>query len=87
VGEVRGVGLIAAIELVKNKKTHELFAPIGDVGMKCRDYCFSNGLVMRAVRDAMVLAPPLIITRAEIDELIGLAKHCLDLTAKDLGYL
>jgi putrescine aminotransferase len=58
---------------------------VGRVGTLCRDHCFDNGLVMRAVRDAMVLSPPLILTREQIDGLIDLARHCLDLTAKDMG--
>ena len=85
VGEVRGVGMLAAIELVKNKATREFFEPAGDVGTICRDFCFENGLVMRAVRDTMIIAPPLISTKAEIDEMAALARRCLDLTAQRLG--
>jgi putrescine aminotransferase len=85
VGEVRGVGLLAGIELAKNKATREFFQPIGDVGTICRDYCFSNGLVMRAVRDTMIIAPPLISTKADIDAMWELAKRSLDQTAAQLG--
>ncbi|MGQ0656574.1 MAG: aspartate aminotransferase family protein [Chromatiales bacterium] len=85
VGEVRGVGLLAAIELVQDKAARRFFEPIGDVGTLCRDFCFDNGLVMRAVRDTMILAPPLISTRADIDEMWLLAKKSLDMTAARLG--
>jgi len=85
VGEVRGVGMVAAIELVKDKGKRLPFDPQGDVGTICRDHSFHNGLVMRATKDSMILSPPLIISRAEIDELIGVARHCIDLTAKDIG--
>jgi putrescine aminotransferase len=44
-----------------------------------------NGLMMRAVRDGMVLAPPLIITRAEVDRLVERARLAIDLTHRDLG--
>ncbi len=85
VGEVRGKGLLAAIELVKDK-THRTFFPRElDVGTQCRNHCFSNGLVMRAIRDTMVLSPPLIISRDEVDEIVRLARRCFDLTASDLG--
>jgi putrescine aminotransferase len=84
VGEVRGVGFIGALELVADKATHRFFPDRGDVGLICRDHCFSNGLVMRAVRDTMVIAPPLVMERAQIDELIEKAWRCLDLTARDL---
>jgi putrescine aminotransferase len=84
VGEARGVGFIAALELVADKATRRFFADRGDVGLICRDHCFSNGLVMRAVRDTMIIAPPLVMERAQIDELIEKAWRCLDLTARDL---
>ena len=84
VGETRGVGFLRALELVKNKHTREFFDPVGDAGQKCRDICFNNGLVMRAIRDTMVVSPPLIMTREQIDELIELVNKCLDLTAREL---
>ena len=85
VGETRSCGLIAALELVEDKARRRYFPPARRVGLTCRDHCFANGLVMRAVRDVMVLAPPLIITEAEIDELVARARTALDLTARDLG--
>jgi len=85
VGEVRGVGMIAAMELVEHKPSRAFFDPKRNVGLTCRNHCFANGLVMRACRDVMVLAPPLSITKAEIDDLVSMAAKCLDLTAKDLG--
>ncbi|MDR3498389.1 MAG: aspartate aminotransferase family protein [Parvibaculum sp.] len=85
VGETRGVGLIGGIELVKDKKTREKYPSELDVGYRCRVHCFDNGLVMRAIGDTMVLSPPLVITKGELDELFGLARRCIDLIAKDLG--
>ncbi|HBN9710525.1 putrescine--pyruvate aminotransferase [Pseudomonas aeruginosa] len=80
VGEARGVGMVAALELVKNKKTRERFIDKG-VGMLCREHCFRNGLIMRAVGDTMIISPPLVIDPSQIDELITLARKCLDQTA------
>jgi putrescine aminotransferase len=85
VGEVRGLGLLAAIELVADKSTREFYPSGRNVGTLCRNYCFSSGLVMRAIRDTMVMAPPLIVTEAEVEEIIALAKDAIDRTAKDLG--
>ncbi len=85
VGEVRGTGLIAAVELVADKEKGELFDPPGEVGIRCRDHCLASGLVMRAVRDAMVTSPALIITEEEIDELVDRLRGALDRTARDLG--
>jgi putrescine aminotransferase len=85
VGEVRNLGLMGAIELVKDKKTRKTFEPVGDTGTICRDHCFKLGLVMRATRDTMLISPPLTWTKADIDEWARLAKQALDLTAKDVG--
>lgn len=87
VGEVRGVGMLAAMELVADKKQRRSFPRELNVGTICRDHCFNNGLVMRAIRDTMVLSPPLIITEAEVDRLAAKAKLCIDLTAADLAKL
>jgi putrescine---pyruvate transaminase len=84
VGEVRGLGFIAAIELVKDKKRREFFDPIGEVGLICRDHCFANGVVLRATRDTMLVSPPLVMSRGQIDELVEGARRCLDLTARDV---
>ena len=80
VGEARSVGLIGALELVRDKATRRFFDPRGEVGTICRDFCFQNGLIMRAVRDTMIIAPPLVISREQIDELAEKAWRCLDLT-------
>ena len=84
VGEVRGLGMLGAIELVKDKTTRERYANKG-VGMICRQFCFENGLIMRAVGDTMIIAPPLVISEGEIDELVTKARKCLDLTLNALN--
>ncbi|NBA96681.1 aspartate aminotransferase family protein [Pseudomonas sp. R5(2019)] len=84
VGEVRGLGLLGAIELVKDKATRARYTDKG-VGMICRQFCFDNGLIMRAVGDTMIIAPSLVITREEIDELVTKARKCLDLTLNALN--
>lgn len=78
VGETRGVGMVAALELVRDKKTRSRYE--GGAGMLCREHCFRNGLVMRAVGDTMIIAPPLVITPESIDELVSLARLSLDQT-------
>ncbi len=85
VGEVRTYGMLAAIELVKSKEGPELFADVGTVGMMCRDHAVANGLMMRAVRDGMILSPPLTFTRDDIEATAEIAKTALDATAADLG--
>ncbi len=85
VGEARGMGFIAALELVADKAGRRFLPDRGAAGLICRDHCFANGLVMRAVQDTMIIAPPLVMDRAQIDELVTKAWRCLDLTARDLG--
>ena len=83
VGEVRGVGMLGAIELVQDKATRKRYEGRG-VGMICRQFCFDNGLIMRAVGDTMIISPPLVISKDEIDELVAKARKCLDLTLEAL---
>jgi putrescine aminotransferase len=83
VGEAQACGLMAALHLVKDKSTGAAFDSAHEVGMVCRGHCFANGLIMRAVGDRMIIAPPLVITRAQIDEMVGLIRRCLDLTLAD----
>ncbi len=85
VGEVRGLGLLAAVELVADKATRRFFPSDLGVGTHCRNYCFKSGLIMRAIRDTMVLAPPLVISESEIEEIIARAKDAIDRTARDFG--
>ena len=84
VGEVRNVGMLGAIELVEDKKNRKFFPSSKKVGETCRDFCFQNNLVMRAINDTMIVSPPLTITTDQIDEMFYLVKHCLDLTAKKI---
>ncbi len=84
VADARTLGLVGGFELLKNKETGERFDESIAVGMICRGHCFGNGLVMRAVGDRMIIAPPLVISHAEIDELVDLARKALDATLADL---
>ncbi|MBB4844867.1 putrescine aminotransferase [Paucibacter oligotrophus] len=90
VGETQSCGMMAAVQLVKDKAARQCFDGALEVGMMCRAHCFANGLIMRAVGDRMIVAPPLVMTRAQIDEMMALIKRCLDLTLaqlKELGQL
>jgi putrescine---pyruvate transaminase len=71
------------VQLVKDKAGGAVFPSELGVGMVCRGHCFGNGLIMRAVGDRMIVAPPLVITRAQIDEMMALIRRCLDLTLAD----
>jgi putrescine aminotransferase len=85
VGEVRGIGMLAAIELVPHKPARSFFPNDMNVGTRCRDHAFAHGLVLRAIRDTMVLAPPLVASESEIDEIVAKAKDAVDRTDRDVG--
>lgn len=85
VGEARGVGMIGALELVRDKDRREFFPNRGDTGAKCRDFALANGLILRATKDTMLFSPPLVIDRSQIDEMIQLTRLSLDETAQHLG--
>ena len=72
-------------ELVADKDNFIKFDKDKGVGIVCREFCFENNLVMRAVGDAMIISPPLVIGQADIDVFIERAWRCLDLTQKAIG--
>jgi putrescine aminotransferase len=84
VGMAETCGFVAGLVLVKNKQTRERFKSDDAVGMVCRGHCFRNGLIMRAVGDRMIIAPPLTMTRTDIDEMMRLIRLALDLTQQEL---
>jgi putrescine---pyruvate transaminase len=83
IGDSETCGLMAALLLVKDKKHGAPFPAELQIGMVCRAHCFAQGLVMRAVGDRMIVAPPLVITPAQIEEMLALIRRCLDLTLAD----
>ena len=85
IGEARSLGLVGAIEIVKDRSTNERYHKDLHAGTRCRDFCFRNGLVMRAVGDSMIVSPPLVISKEQVDELVEKAWRCLDLTAESLA--
>ncbi len=82
VGEVRGKGMFAAIELVRDKSSRERLAPDSAGAIFCRDRANANGLMVRQTGDAMIMAPPLICSTAEIDILIEKLGIAFDETAR-----
>lgn len=85
VGEARMTGLMGALELVPDKSRRSLkFNDTGSVGTLCRDISFKNGMVMRAVRDSMIISPPLVLSHDEADQLIAIASKTLDDTYSEL---
>lgn len=83
VGEARGIGLLGALELVRDPKQGIGFAPERHVAARCAAQGFQRGIVIRAVRDVLEFSPLLVITKAEIDLLFDRTRSCLDKIAAE----
>jgi putrescine aminotransferase len=78
VGETRSLGFIGAVEIVAKQGTNERFTgKEGKAGPIVRDTCIRNGLMVRGIRDSIVMCPPLIMTHAEIDRMIDIIARSL----------
>jgi putrescine aminotransferase len=79
VGEARSIGLLGAVEIVADKATRARFGgKEGTAGPMARDACIANGLMVRGIRDSLVMCPPLIITTQQIDDLVAIIRKSLD---------
>jgi putrescine aminotransferase len=88
VGEVRSLGLLGAVEIVAEKGTNRRFADKpGTAGPIIRDACIAHGLMVRAVKDTIVMSPPLIISHAEIDQIVTRLSDALDAVTSRLRAL
>ncbi len=82
VGNLRGIGLIAGLELVRDKNRRERFAPSDKIAFRVAAACLDQGLIVRALPgDTIAICPPLIIDEAGIDELVGKLEAALEVTA------
>jgi 4-aminobutyrate---pyruvate transaminase len=84
VGEVRGRGLLAAVELVRDKAARQPFDRKQRVGQVCASHAQKHGLLVRAIGNSITMCPPLTISEAEVSELLARLKAALDDTAADL---
>lgn len=84
VGEVRGVGLIAALELVAPEGQESDFAP-GKLGARMNAIMQQNGLISRNMADAMAFCPPLIISSGEMAAIIKIAQQSLEELGSEMG--
>ncbi|MGI8550140.1 MAG: aspartate aminotransferase family protein [Dehalococcoidia bacterium] len=84
IGDVRGIGLLIAVELVKNRETKEQFSDADDLNTKMSEALKQRGLLSRA--GAMIaLAPPLCISKQEVDEVVGIVDDSIGAVEKELG--
>jgi 4-aminobutyrate--pyruvate transaminase len=88
VGDVRGIGLVAGIEFVKDKDTREWFAPAQGVAAKIRDEAFQRGVFVRLLGGGHVLAvaPPFIISKEQIDTIVSVLDEAIGVVERELGH-
>ncbi len=85
VGEVRGMGLIGAVELVEDRAARRNFAPTRKVGARLAKLCEANGVIARTLpNDSLAFSPPLIITEAEIGEMLDRVERAMDQLSVEL---
>ncbi|WP_345797557.1 aspartate aminotransferase family protein [Castellaniella sp. MT123] len=84
VGEVRGVGLIAAVELVADKASKAPFDPLGKAGALVVRQAQDNGLILRGIQDSLAFCPPLIITEPQVETLVERFAQSLEAAARVL---
>jgi len=87
VGDIQGTGMVAALQLAEDKSTRKRFANENDIAWRCRTIGFEEGVIIRSTLGRMIMAPALIASREEIDELIGKTLKALDRTAQEYGRL
>src|SRR6267142_3617741 len=85
VGDVRGVGLVAGVELVPDKPGRGTFEPLGTAGSLFVARAQANGMIIRNLQDTISVCPPLIISEGELDELLRRFGKALDETAETLA--
>jgi 4-aminobutyrate--pyruvate transaminase len=78
VGEVRGVGLIAGVELVADKATRAPWKNAGALGLLVNGHLQENGVISRNMGDTLGFCPPLIITESQVDDMVTAVKKALD---------
>lgn len=87
IGDIRHVGLMGGLEIVRNKSTREAYAYEAHIGDHCSAEALKRGLAFRANGDTMSLMPPLVVTTEQLDTVFEIAREALDATAKHFGVI
>ena len=85
-GDVRGLGLLTAIEFVKDKKARERFPEGQRFCGRVMDLALAEGLILRQVEDIIEFCPPLIITKSEVDDMLEITGRAITQAEKEFGF-
>jgi len=87
IGEIQGVGAVAALQFTQSKMDRKRFENESDIAWRCHCIGFDEGLIIRSTQGRMIMAPALVASRCEIDELVAKTKLAVDRTAKEIGVM
>ncbi|PZW74523.1 adenosylmethionine-8-amino-7-oxononanoate aminotransferase [Pseudomonas sp. 2848] len=85
IGEVQGTGLVAALQFAEDKATRKRFANENDLAWQCRTFGFEEGVIIRSTLGRMIMAPALVASRGELDELVEKTRIAVDRVARSVG--
>ena len=85
VGDIRGMGMIWAIELMAERDSNTKLDPKLKVGTFIRDWCWDNGMILRNNGDSLVIAPALVMTKEEVDMMLGRINEAIQAAMKHFG--
>ena len=85
IGEIQGLGMVAALQFAEDRATRKRFDNENDIAWRCRTIGFEEGIIIRSTLGRMILAPALVATHAEIDELVNKTRLAVDRTAQEIG--
>jgi adenosylmethionine-8-amino-7-oxononanoate aminotransferase len=87
IGEIQGAGMVAALQLAEDKDSRKRFANENDMAWQCRTFGFEEGLIIRSTLGRMIMAPALVASHADINELVDKTRIAVDRTARAYGRL
>jgi len=87
IGDIQGTGLVAALQFAEDKATRKRFANENDIAWHCRTVGFDEGLIIRSTLGRMIMAPALVASHGELDELVEKTRRAVDRTGRELGLL
>lgn len=86
IGEIQGLGMVAALQFAEHRATRKRFDNENDIAWRCRTIGFEEGIIIRSTLGRMILAPALVATHADIDELVNKTRLAMDRTAQEIGH-
>ncbi|MGL4861481.1 MAG: aspartate aminotransferase family protein [Enterobacteriaceae bacterium] len=87
IGEIQGAGMVAALQFCADKNSRKRFDNEEKLAWQCRSYGFDEGVIIRSTLGRMIMAPALVATRSEVDELIEKTRRAVDRTAREAGVM